>query len=133
MHPLIPRNESPEPSSRAKPRDRADRETLSARRKHHLLGGLALLCLISGGAILAAHHWENVAGASLLRTGLLLGVLWLALPSRWWPAAWAHLSVWNLLGLVLLCLVAGRFKHIFLGGIAAMALGSIFLRPRRRR
>jgi hypothetical protein len=95
-----------------------------------LVGLLALGCLLGGVGMLALHSLESEVGASLLRTGVLLGAVWLALPTRRREAAWAHLSPWTLVGLVGLCLLAGRHKYVFLGGVALMAVIAIFLRPR---
>lgn len=45
-----------------------------------LLGILALICFLSGVVMLLAGHGGEVAGG-LIRVGLVLGALWLALPS----------------------------------------------------
>ncbi len=100
---------------------------------HILLGVLTLGCLLGGVVVLVVQSTDSQLGASLLRTGVLLGTLWLALPTRRREAAWAHLSPWTLVGLVGLCLLAGRYKYIFLGGIVLMAVMAIFLRPRPSR
>lgn len=100
---------------------------------HILVGVLALGCLLGGLGVLALQSLDSQLGASLLRTGVLLGTLWLALPTRRRPAAWANLSVWTVVGLVGLCLLAGRHKYVFLGGLALMAVMAIFLRPRPSR
>jgi hypothetical protein len=97
-----------------------------------LVGILTLGCL--AGAVVAAivNSWDSPLAAALLRTGVLLGAFWLALPSKGRQAAWANVSPWTLA----ICLVLGvlfvRRPRIFFPIIAVVALAALFLRPRRR-
>lgn len=97
-----------------------------------LVGVLTVACL--GGAVVAVllQSWESPLGAALLRTGVLLGAFWLALPSRGREAAWANVSPWTLVICVVLGIMFVRRPTLFLPLIAVIAAAALFLRPRRR-
>ena len=52
-----------------------------------LVGVLAMVCLAAGAVIGYVESLENVWCGSFIRTGLLLGAFWIALPSRGREAA----------------------------------------------
>jgi uncharacterized protein (DUF983 family) len=70
---------------------------------------------------------------SFLRVGLILGAFWLALPTRTREAAWARISLWHLIGVLVALLVVVRIKaplRVLLPGVLALAAAIYVLRPR---
>ncbi|RMG37355.1 MAG: hypothetical protein D6725_08985 [Planctomycetota bacterium] len=102
-----------------------------------LVGVLALACL-GGAAALAfsGHGGQSVRlwQAGLIRVGLVLAALWIALPTKDRPAAWANISkrtlVVALIGLLALLRLPLR---IVLPIVFGAALCGWLLRPRPRR
>ncbi len=95
-----------------------------------LIGWLALIGLLGGGVLcLFDEAQQGGAGGSLLRVGLVLGSLWLALPDRYVPGMKAF-SLWQG-GALLLVMVAVVKRPLFVIP-ALMILGalSLFARPR---
>lgn len=67
------------------------------------------------------------------RVGLLMFALWIALPSKGRPAAWANLSKPMLVLFLLVAVLLAVRPWIAVPLLALMALAGIFLRPRARR
>ncbi|REJ74977.1 MAG: hypothetical protein DWQ34_07210 [Planctomycetota bacterium] len=98
-----------------------------------MTGVLAVLFTIAGVFVLVrAENQDAVAGA-LIRTGILLGALWLALPTRKREAAWANVSpVAFVATLVAAVTFVARPRILVYLIPIGLALGvlSAFLRPR---
>lgn len=101
-----------------------------------LVGGGAVLCLVAAAVV-----WffepdlmgkrEMVLGGCV-RIGLFLTAVWIAMPSRSREAAWARVTPWTFLGLVLLLVgVVLRPKQV-LPVLFLLAIVGWFLRPRGR-
>ncbi len=97
-----------------------------------LVGVLAIGCTLTGLAFAIFDSFESAAFGAFLRTGVLLGAFWLALPSKNRDAAWANVSPWTLAITVVLILILVRRPRAFLPLIAVVAAAAIFIRPRRR-
>ena len=72
-----------------------------------LVGILSLLFLVSGAVLLATGHVSSALTGGCVRLGLILGALWLALPTRGRAAAWANISPWWVVG------ISGGLFYIF--------------------
>ncbi|MEX0715079.1 MAG: hypothetical protein WD066_00760 [Planctomycetaceae bacterium] len=100
-----------------------------------LVGILALGSLAAGGAILYVRGMEgDVLGPSLVRIGIVLGAIWLALPTKNREAAWARVSPVGL-GFVLLSLLALTSKRfvVLVPILIVAAIVGFLLKPRPRR
>jgi hypothetical protein len=97
-----------------------------------LVGVLAVGCVVAGFGIALLDTWENAVFAGLLRTGVLLGAVWLALPTKSRQAAWANISPWTLLGFLIVAVIAIRRPQIFFPMVAVFVVATLLIRPRRR-
>ncbi|QDT17710.1 hypothetical protein [Alienimonas californiensis] len=66
------------------------------------MGLAAAGCLIGAATVYAIRPELELWWAGAMRVGIVMGALWLALPSRDRPAAWAAWD-WKAVGFVLLC------------------------------
>ena len=105
-----------------------------------LVGVLALVlfALAAGVAVFeypADEGQRMLALGAFVRVGLLMAALWLALPSKDRPAAWANLSWTTFLALILIVVFLGRLKLMAIPVVVAVVLAwwlySRFGRPRR--
>lgn len=101
-------------------------------KKRKTVGVIAVVCL--GIAVVAGLNGELQSAwySACLRVGLVMGALWLALPTRKRPAAWAHLSKWWLMGIAVTAIVLPRIRGIWPVLLVGFMIGWL-LRPRRRR
>ncbi|MEX0703676.1 MAG: hypothetical protein WD069_16385 [Planctomycetales bacterium] len=99
-----------------------------------LVGTLALAFLVAGGIVYLGGISTGFLGLSLLRIGIVLAALWLALPTRTREAAWARVSPMGLLCLLaaVLALTAPRFR-ILVPILIVLAIVGFVLKPRRGR
>lgn len=107
--------------------------TAAARDYRRLVVGLGSAgCLIAAPLMIAYAPDRPMMWGGTLRAGVLLGVLWLALPSRKTPAAWADLKPFPLIvGLLTLWLVA-RFPKVGVPLAVLLAIASYVGSGRRR-
>ncbi len=101
-------------------------------RKRRYVGLVALLCLTFALVAAVTGQLDSVWMSGLLRAGLVLAALWLALPTRTRPAAWARLSGWKLAGIVAFAVLIPRLKFLLPVLMVGMLLGWL-LRPRQKR
>ncbi len=97
-----------------------------------LVGLIALVCLATGVAIGFADEFANLWCAAFVRVGLVMGAVWVALPSGDREAAWANVSPLTLVAILLFALVFVRRPLVFLPIIVGVAAIGFFVRPRRR-
>jgi len=101
-----------------------------------LVGCVALACGVVGvvwwgleGSTGAPGLWPG----AFLRVSLVMGAFWLAMPTATREAAWARVSIWNLIGGFLALLVIVRTKlpiKLLLPGLVILAVAILVLRPR---
>ncbi len=95
--------------------------------ERHLVGSLGVL-LVSIGVVLLYWGPSDEMGvawaAGCLRTGILLAVLWLAIPKLGLWSSWAFL-----IGALLLAVILAVRPRLFIIGLLAAAAAAI-LRPR---
>jgi len=96
-----------------------------------LVGVIAAACLIAGVVIGFVDDIENLWCGAFVRVGLLTGALWVALPTRDREAAWANVSPFTLIAILLVALVFARRPLVFLPILVAVVMIGLFLRPRR--
>lgn len=95
------------------------------------LGWLVVGLLVAGGAMLAVPAWDDPFGGVLLRSGIVLGALWLALPR----ARELSKSTWAAIAVFSVVLIA-RPRLILWGFLVAVAmtlLGAMGRLDRRRK
>ncbi len=103
-------------------------ERLVAQRR--LIGGLAVVGLLVGGVLcLWSEHQAGGAGGSLLRAGVVMGALWLALPQRLVPGAKVF-SIWQGLAFLSVVVAIVRRPWIVLPLLVILGFLSLFARPR---
>lgn len=113
------------------------REPITVQINRPLVGLISLVCL--GLWIFLYMRDPNAEGDLLIwqggfmRSGLLMGAFWFALPSKNRDAAWANVSPWTLVGMIGALITFARFPKagamLLLGGAV---LGWV-LRPRKGR
>lgn len=100
-----------------------------------MVGLISLVCLSSW--LFLYFRNPNAEGdlllwqGGLMRAGLLMGALWIALPTKNRDAAWANVSPWMLAGLIGGVIGIARFPRLFVPLLAILAVVGFFLRPRK--
>jgi hypothetical protein len=95
-----------------------------------LTGILAVVLLGAGLFLMIAKHQNGQFTAALVRTGLLLGALWLALPTKTRPAAWEDVS-WTSFLIVVIAIgvfLTSRLRWWSLPILIAVGIGIYFTR-----
>ncbi len=98
-----------------------------------LVGAIALSCLAAGAALLWWDSWENVWCGAFIRVGLVMSAIWLAMPTSKRDAAWANVSPYTLVGLLIGALLVARYPRRALPFMAVVLVLAYFLRPRSTR
>ncbi|QDT65895.1 hypothetical protein [Calycomorphotria hydatis] len=77
--------------------------------KPALIGAISIICLIAGACVFFVSPDALMVWGGLIRAGVLVGAIWLALPTKNREAAWARLSFPTVaITLVMLFLVVYR-------------------------
>jgi hypothetical protein len=101
-----------------------------------LTGILSLGLLVLGFGFWFADIGTEMMRAGFIRSGLVMGALWLALPTRHRPAAWEDVT-WSSVVLVLLSVVvflSARLRWTVLPLVLVVGIAVYFLRrPLKRR
>jgi len=101
-----------------------------------LVGVLAIVGLVGGIGLTAFDRFDNIWGASLLRVGILMGVLWLWLVPRKGPVAKpSPIASWITMALAGFALVAIRSRKpvlVFLVGLTFTVV-AFAVKPRQKR
>ncbi len=100
--------------------------------KRFRVGLIALICLAVAIGAFVTGDLNSPWVSACLRVGLVMGALWLALPTKTRPAAWAHLSKWWLLGIAVGAVLLPRLRGIWPILLIGIIIGWL-IRPRRRR
>ena len=93
----------------------------------------AMWLLHAAGAVDAESQPLKLWWAGFGRVGLVMLALWLALPSKDRPAAWANVSKPMLVGVLLVVVLVAVRPWIAVPLLAFLAIASLFLRPRAKR
>jgi uncharacterized membrane protein YfcA len=96
-----------------------------------LAGILAIGCGIAGVVLIATRGIDDQFGAGFIRVALVFGALWFAMPSRSREAAWARVSPWMVVGVVLVAVLLVRHLRVLLPVILVLAAAGYVLRPRK--
>lgn len=96
-----------------------------------LVGILAVICLGAGG-ILLIQASTSALGGTLLRVGVLLGALWLALPFRKSSPGSARVSPFVLIGVLAAMLFLVRRPAALIPSLLLLAVLWLLLRPWHR-
>lgn len=96
-----------------------------------LVGALAAACCGVGAVLWFGWPDQDAFAAGCLRAGLLLGAVWLALPTKTRPAAWANVSP-LFLAAVVLGLLLVRQMRVFIPLLIVIIAATLVLRPRTR-
>ena len=106
------------------------------------VGWIALGLLLFAVGIQVAKFLDSLPEISSLellqggmtRVRLLMGAIWLALPSRSQEAAWARISPQTAIGLLIAAVMTSRVRLQFLiPAIAVVAVVVVILRPRPKK
>ena len=102
-----------------------------------LVGILALICLITAAVIFFVRGHEEswqMWQAAFTRVGLVMSAIWIALPTRDRPAAWANVSGSTFIGILLVVLAAAlpRFR-ILLPILIVAGIVTVLFRPREKK
>ena len=101
-------------------------------------GTIAFVCLGSSTALWFAdleHEQAMLLRAALMRVGLVMAALWLALPTTTRPAAWANVSPWILLsgiGAVLAFAAKPKLAIPAIPYLVAIAVIARLMRPKKK-
>jgi hypothetical protein len=100
-----------------------------------LTGLIALIFLLGGAVAWLAAIGPEMVSSVMIRNGLVLGALWLALPSQARPAAWEDIS-WSsvvLVFLTALVFLSARLRWTAIPLVIGVAILVFFLRRPLRR
>lgn len=97
-----------------------------------LVGILTICCFLGAAAVSVLRPQEDLWIAGFIRVGLLMGALWLALPTRSRPAAWANVSPATFVGLIVAILLLPRYPRLILPAMAILLVLHVVLKPRKR-
>ncbi|MBX3442993.1 MAG: hypothetical protein KF774_11365 [Planctomyces sp.] len=98
-----------------------------------LVLALAIACTVGGVLSVALGGFENPWAGSLIRVGVVLWVVWLALPTSTRPAAWTGISPWATVLVVGILLFAVRRPIVFFPLAIAVISAVLILKPKRKR
>jgi hypothetical protein len=96
------------------------------------VGWVAIVCLVAAAGGFAVEGFESAWAAAASRVGIVLGALWLCLPTKTRPAAWASLSPGKVAAVSIAALFMNRIR-IFLPFLAVAGFIVWALRPRNKR
>jgi len=97
-----------------------------------LVGILAIVCCTAAVVVAAGFPEQEGLGAACQRVGLLLSAFWLALPTKSRPAAWANVSPYAVVVIVVALLFVRQMK-VFIPLLLVVAVLAFFLRPRPKK
>jgi hypothetical protein len=101
-----------------------------------LTGVLAASLLLLGFGLMLAEVGSELMHAGFIRTGLVLGALWIALPTRNRPAAWENVA-WSSVCLAFIGVIvflSARLRWTVVPLVLAVGIAVYFLRrPLKRR
>jgi hypothetical protein len=97
-----------------------------------LAGLLSIACGIAGVVLCAMRGLEDPFGAGFIRIGVVLAALWAAMPTRNREAAWARVSPWMVVGVVLAAVLLVKHLRVLLPLALAIAIVGYVLRPRKK-
>ncbi|MDG2388234.1 MAG: hypothetical protein P8M30_02835 [Planctomycetaceae bacterium] len=95
-----------------------------------LTGWASLMCFVGWAICESMGYGEEIIAAGLVRNGLFLGALWLALPNNKRSAAWEDIS-WSsvmLVALFAMGFLAARYKWMAIPLVLGVVLALYFLR-----
>lgn len=95
-----------------------------------LIGTLGLICLITSSLLLIATDGQQGGlGGSLLRAGLVLSALWMALPQQQLTEGKAY-SIWQILGFLSIVVAVVRRPLVVLPILIILGIIGLFARHR---
>lgn len=100
-----------------------------------LTGLIALICLLGGAVAWLGSIGPEMVSSGMIRNGLVLGSLWLALPTQNRPAAWENIS-WSsvvLVFLTALVFLSARLRWTAIPLLIGVGILVYFLRRPLRR
>ena len=99
-----------------------------------MVGIITVGCFIAAGVIwwLDLEKGNRLWQAGFIRVGLLMGAFWFALPTKYREAAWANVSPWTFVGILLAVLLLPRYPRVILPAIVVLSILGWFLRPKKR-
>lgn len=98
-----------------------------------LVGLLAIGLTVGGVLTVTLDSYENPWAGSLIRVGVVLGMLWLALPTATRPAAWSGMSPWITVVVVAIAILAARRPWLFFPLAGTVVFATLVLKPRPRK
>ena len=96
-----------------------------------LVGVIAALCLATGLVVGVLIDFANLWCAAFIRVGLVMGAIWIALPTRDREAAWANLSPGRFIAVLVFSVMLVSRPRVFLPMLVGIAILWFFLRPRK--
>ena len=101
----------------------------------NLVGLMAIGCYAGavGCYVFKLDNENQIWLASFVRTALVLAAFWFAMASKKREAAWANVSPWTFVGLLLAVFIIPRRPRVFIPMFAVLAVIGYFLRPKNKR
>lgn len=96
------------------------------------VGWITLGCLALAAVGFATQEKDSVWPAAAMRVGIVLGALWLCLPAKTRPAAWAAITRGRLAVIILTALLINRVRFM-LPLLAIAGILGWLLRSKKRR
>lgn len=96
--------------------------------QRRMIGWLGILGLVAGGILCVLDERQQGAiGGNLIRAGMVLGCLWLAIPDQWNPNA-KRFTVWQGLSILMTAVVLVRRPWIIIPILVILAFIGLFKR-----
>lgn len=101
-------------------------------RKRRTVGLIAVASASIGVATWMLEGSGSAIAGPCIRIGIVMAALWLALPTRTRPAAWARIRPWHLVSLIVFLIFLPRLKAAIPVLIIGIVIGWLLRRRGRR-
>ncbi len=99
--------------------------------KRRWVGVLSLLSAFGGLVAWQLEGSTSAIAGPCVRIGVVLGALWLALPTKTRPAAWARIRPWHIGILIVFLILLPRLKPLLPAILIGIVIGWLLRRRRK--
>ena len=110
----------------------AEQDSILVSRRQRV-GWFALTCLAAAAIGFAAQGYDNAWASIASRVGVVLGALWMCLPTKTRPAAWSAMTPGRLALVVAAVVLSYRVSLRYFPFLVAAGLVGWLLRPKKKR
>ena len=110
----------------------AEQDSILVSRRQRV-GWFAVACLAAAAIGFAVQGYENTWASIASRVGIVLGTLWMCLPTETRPAAWSAMTPGRLALVVAAVVLSYRVSIKYLPFLVAAGFLGWLLRPKKKR